>query len=938
VLGYSLYGQVSTRFDVCAFVFPGPLLHRLLVRLTATLCLGVCTLQAQAADAPTARTRPSLSGHLNPVPDAHATRRLGSVLVDGILDENAWRSARPVTDFTQAEPDEGQPATERTEVRFLYDDEALYIGAQLYDSRGRAGVRASLFRRDQDFDSDYLEVVFDSFHDHLSQAYFVVGAAGAKGDALGSGTYCCDNGWDPIWNAATTVSEDGWAAEIRIPLSQLRFSGDSIQTWGLQLRRFIFRRNELSQWSFWRKNQAGGPSRFGHLTGLDVPPARSRVELLPYLSLGVQRLAAQRSDPFNYGTSSIVRGGLDAKYLLTSSLTLDATLNPDFGQVEVDPEVINLTAFETSFDEKRPFFIANSGVFSFGSIRCFFCTSTEPLNAFYSRRIGAAPNGAGLAISKGDFASIPEATTILGAAKVTGRTANGLTIGLLDVVTERERAEYVRADDTRSSQVVEPLTNYAVARVTKELNGGNLVVGGIFTTVARRTPGELAFLLPRHAEVMGGDFVQTWRNRAYSLRGSFAFSNLIGEPSAISQRQRSSARYFQRPDRLIGSDGLFTNALNPNATAMRGGAAYMRLAKDVGDWAWEGMLNLRTPGFEPNDLAFLTRADYVAWGGNVKRFWSVPTKWYRTATVIGGGQVERNFDGDATDREVHLFASGQTPHFWTWSAFHIWRPDVLDDRLLRGGPTVKRRAARYLQGSVSSDPRRTVSVNAVGSSSWTRTGGWATSLGVGTAYRPSSRVRLSTRPAWSASASPLQYLQSVPDAAATEFGGNRYILSTLRSNEASLETRGALTLTPNLTVELYAQPLIASGKFSAFKEFDIPRGARFSEYGVDRGTISRTQGAGGRTTAYRIDPDGFGPATDFSITNPDFTRRSLRGTFVFRWEYRPGSVVYAAWTHLQSDRLPLGDLELTRDARGLFSGKPANALLLKASLWIPLKT
>jgi hypothetical protein len=871
------------------------------------------------------------------VPEAHAIRRVGSISIDGIIDEDAWRPARPVTEFTQTEPDEGQPATERTEVRFLYDDDVLYIGAQLYDRNGRSGVRASLFRRDQDFDSDYLEIVLDSFHDHLSQAYFVVGAAGAKGDALGSGTFCCDNGWDPVWDAATRLGPDGWSAEIRIPLSQLRFSSESIQTWGLQLRRFIFRRNELSQWSFWRKNQVGGPSRFGHLAGLHAPPARGRIELLPYVSVGTQRLAAPRTDPFNYGTSASVRAGLDAKYLLTSSLTLDATLNPDFGQVEVDPEVINLTAFETSFEEKRPFFIANSGIFAFGAIRCFFCATTEPLNAFYSRRIGAAPNGAGLAMSKGEFTRIPEATTILGAAKVTGRTANGLTIGLLDVITERERADYIRDDDTRATQVVEPLTNYAVARVTKDLNGGDLVVGGIVTSVTRRSQGELGLQLPRHAEVLGGDFVQTWRNRTYSLRGSYAMSNVSGDANAISQRQRSSARYFQRPDRLIASDGLFTNAFDPSATVMRGGAAYMRLAKDVGNWAWEGALNLRTPGFEPNDLAFLTRADYVSSGGNVKRFWSAPTTWYRTLTVIAGGQVERNFDGDATDREVHLFASSQTPQFWTWNAFHIWRPALLDDRLLRGGPTVERQPARYFQGSVSSDARRTVSLNAVGSASWTGAGGWATSLSAGTTYRPSSRLRVSARPAWSASGSPLQYLQSVPDAAATAFGGTRYILSTLRSYQASLETRGALTLTPTMTVELFAQPLIASGKFTAFKEFDAPRGSRVSKFGVDRGTITTTRGDGGRTTSYLIDPDGFGPASEFSITNPDFTRRSLRGTAVFRWEYRPGSVVYAAWTHLQSDRLPLGDLDLTRDARGLFSGQPANAFLLKASLWIPIR-
>jgi hypothetical protein len=296
-------------------------------------------------------------GHTAPVPSVAATRRIGPITLDAKLDEDAWKTTEPITEFRQVDPDEGKPGSQRTEVRFLYDDDALYVGAKMYDTAGAKGVTTRLVRRDGNLDSDYLELVIDGYHDHLGRAFFDLNPSGSKNDYIGIGTSCCDNSWDPIWDAATHIDADGWTAEIRIPFSQLRFSRDSAQTWGLQVRRFIKRNNEQDQWSWWGKTEFGGPARFGHLTGLEIPHPPGGLELLPYMVTRSASVAKATGDPFDTHGRPTMRAGLDLKDRLTSNLTLDATFNPDFGQVEVDPAVLNLSAFETFFPEKRPFFI-----------------------------------------------------------------------------------------------------------------------------------------------------------------------------------------------------------------------------------------------------------------------------------------------------------------------------------------------------------------------------------------------------------------------------------------------------------------------------------------------------------------------------------------------------------------------------------------------------
>jgi hypothetical protein len=887
----------------------------------------------QSVGGPAASAR-SAGGHSVAVPSVTAVRRRTAIVLDAKLDDDAWKDAQVVTDFTQVDPDQGKPGSQRTEMRILYDDDALYIGARMFDTEGRAGVRTSLVRRDQQFNSDYIEIVIDGFHDHLGRAFFDLNPSGSRQDQLGMGTSCCDSGWDPVWDAATSIDDDGWSAEIRIPLSQLRFSKDPVQTWGLQLRRFIQRRNEYTQWAYWAKNEPGGPQRFGHLTGLEFKKAQTKhLELLPYAVAKTKNVAFTPGDPFNDGSVQSSRVGLDLRYLLSSNLTLDATFNPDFGQVEVDPAVVNLSAFETSFPEKRPFFIANSGVFNYGGFNCYFCSNVSSLSAFYSRRIGRSPTGADIAYGKGPYVDMPDASEILGAAKITGRTSNGWTVGVLNAVTGKANAHVQTATGTRFDQEVEPLTNYFVGRVKKDLQGGNLVVGGIATSVLRKMDDTFAPRLNSHSEFVGGDWLYTWANRQFSWRGNLGLSSISGDRRAILARQLSSARYFQRPDRGAGSSGLFSNRLDTTATSMQGGAAYMRVAKDAGNWLWESAINVRTPGFENNDMAFLTRADYVWYNANVVRNWTTPTKWYRDLNMTAGGQQQRNWSGDLTDRQLQYYVGATLPNFWNANTFYVWRPELADDRLLRGGPVVNRPGTTYVSVDLNSDSRRSVIWSASADYSTNTRGGWGTNQGASVQYRPSTAVSVSFGPSWSNSHSLLQYVTAASDPTATAFSGKRYVMSAIQQSSLALDTRLSITFRPTMTLELYAQPFLASGDYFDFKEFDAPRQGNFTVYGKGRGTIAATKDATGLVTKYTVDPDGTGPAAPFSFGNPNFNFRSLRGNAVFRWEYRPGSTLFVAWTHARADQQPLGDFNFSRDEQGLLATRPDNILLVKASWW-----
>ncbi len=874
------------------------------------------------------------SGHEARAPRALAVQREGEIDLDGRLDEAAWRGATPITDFHQKEPVEGAPPTQRTDVRFVYDADKLYIGARMYDDDPSAIV-TRLVRRDAGSESDEIRIIFDTFLDHLGQTMFAVNPAGVRSDAYGPGGSGLDSSWDPVWQVETRIDAEGWTAEIAIPFSQLRFPQGEEQNWGLQVERFIQRSQEYIVWSFWPRGVSGGPSRYGHLSGISAPTGgTSRLEVLPY-TVGQLSNAAfvDPDDPFASNVERAFRVGADAKYLLTSNLTLTATVNPDFGQAEVDPAVVNLSAFETFFPEKREFFVEGRGLFDFGGLWCFTCSNISSLDMLFTRRIGRAPQGIGLARDAGEYVDAPDASTILGAAKITGRTAGGLSIGVLEAMTSSETADVIGENGTRLQQEVAPFTNYFVGRAKQDFMDGDLQVGGIVTSVVRSMddPG-LRSMLNAHSEGVGLDVEYWWADRDYHLMADVAVTNVSGSAEAIDRVQRSSARYFQRPDRTTGGDGLFSADYDPQRTSLRGYGLYTRVAKESGDLRWESQLNVRSPGFENNDYAFLSQTDFIWMQGNLQYRWREPTSWYRWFQTTLGAQQKFNFDGDLVDRQIHSSTFIELPSFWEMSLFARWRTAVMDDRRTRGGPVVRRAGRGYVSPWIGTDDRGRFSFELNPQYGWSTDGAEFIRFRGGVNYKPTSSVSVSLEPSYTIDRFADQFVDGVDDPTAEAFFGRRYVFADLDQRTLSMTTRLNWTFTPEMSLELFLQPFISSNDYSRFKEFGAPRRVEKQVYGEDIGSIRAR--VDDEALTYVVDPDADGPAAEFEFDDPDFNFRSLRGNLVFRWEYMPGSTLFFVWTQDRNTEESIGDFDVGRDVDRMFDASAENVFLVKATYWL----
>jgi hypothetical protein len=897
--------MTSTRLTVVAFTF--------------------ATIQSVQAQQPAA--------HPTAVPVARAVRAADRISIDGKIDEAAWRAATPITEFRQSRPDDGKPSALTTEVRFLYDDEALYVAARMSEPQGKAGIRAPLARRDQllasngdngSFNSlttDKIAIAIDPYHNHLDQIWFEINPAGVRGDQQNG-----DGSWDPVWEGAAAIDDGGWTAEMRIPYSQLRFSRDSIQSWGLQVIRVADRLNEQSMWSYRRRDESGGPPFYGHLEGLVITERPRQIELLPYVVTGAQYKYTSPSNPYRGTRDGRFNAGADVKYNLTSNLTLDATINPDFGQVEVDPATLNLSAYETFYDEKRPFFVANRGAFGFAGSSCMFCSNFSGLGPFYSRRVGRPPQLNGYVSGTSSFADTPDDATILGAAKITGRTSNGFTVGLMEALAGKEEARFVpAAGGGEQVQVVEPLTNYFVGRVRKDLRQGATQIGVIGTSTMRQLDEDplLMSALRTRATAGGIDWSHAWSNRRYRWRGGLMLSDVQGSPASILSTQTSSAHYYQRPDR----EKLL---LDPAATSMQGAGLYTRVAKENGNWLWEVMENTRTPGYEVNDIAFLDRTDYAQTTANLGYSWTRPTKWYRSMFALAGGIHELNYDGDRTDYQKQAFWSIEFPNYWNVRSFVIRDEATYMDRLLRGGPTVKGFGYTFGHFQVSTDSRRRAvfDVQIRGSTAEDKTQTFNFRPGV--AIKPSSNVFVQLGPNYQFSENSVQYVTRVTDPTATGFFGSRYVFGLTTTKTISLDTRVNWTMRPDITLQVFAQPFVAAGEYDAYREFAAVKSNELLDYGTDIGTITRDATTG----RYTVDPDGPGPAQSFSFADQNFTSRSLRGTAVLRWEYRPGSTIFLVWTQQRSGFATFGDYDFSRDTRAMLADRPDNVFLVKATYWL----
>ncbi len=881
-------------------------------------------LALQAASGQVSDTRDSVTTELQHAgrtpPLMTAVRATRGPTLDGRLDEAIWREAPAITDFTQVRPNDGTEPTARTDVRIAYDDAALYVAARLYDDPDL--VIGRLGRRDNNTSSDRFAVMIDSYHDHRTAFHFVTNPAGVRTDMFstndqGGG----DNSWDPVWEVATGIDSLGWVVEMRIPFSQLRFPNTTEQIWGINFGRWIFRNNEFVRWSWEPNTETGLASLFGHLVGIREIPQPRRLEVLPYTVASTEFTeGADPENPFNDGSLQDLSAGLDLKYGLTSDLTLNATFNPDFGQVEADPAVVNLTAFETFFRERRPFFVEGANLFEFGAGSGGFVFGAPRL--FYSRRIGRRPSR--FAESDG-YADNPTATRIIGAGKLSGKTA-GWSVGLLEAVTARTYAQLQRADGTRTAEAVEPLTNYSLLSVRKDFRGGATGVGALATGVIRERNDPLFNFLRSSAYSGGVDFFHRFGQNQFALNGTFSASQISGTPETITSAQRSSARYFQRPDQDYVS-------LDSRATRLTGWATSFQAGKVAGNWTYGTDFFAYAPEFEVNDAGFQTQVDRIFHSVRLGRRWLDPGKVFRNFRVDVTGAQTWNFGGVNLNRSLSLGLGGQLLNYWNFQLGGSYRPTTQNDKSTRGGPLMQTPRQWSTNWFVGSDSRKRLSLGTFGFYARNRFGGWGTSVGGNVTIRPTGAVNVNLSPRYSRTQSTGFYVTQVPDGLATATFGRRYVFSELGQSTFDLTVRVDVALTPDLSIQLYAQPFVAAGDYDGFKELAAPRTFDFVRYGEDGGSSLSFDPS---TNVYTADPDGAGPAAPFAFANPDFRFRSLRGNLVLRWEYLRGSTLFLVWNHGRSGRSSDPTFNALDELRNLWGDDQRNTFLVKFNYWLSL--
>lgn len=810
-----------------------------------------------------------------------------AVQVDGAFLEDVWRQAPVVSGFLQREPAEGVAASHDTDVRVAFDADALYVAVRAHEPDDDRLV-GHLTRRDEDSPSDWVRVMVDSYADRRTAFEFAVNAAGVKQDAYRFNDTARDPGWDAVWDVAVKREGQSWHAEFRIPFSQLRFNAGAVGTVGFAVARTIAHENETSSWPLIARSASGFVSSFGELRGLAVSTSLKRLELSPYVVADATTKPVAAGDPLRNSPNTSVAGGVDLKYRIAPGLTLTGTINPDFGQVEADPAVVNLSAFETFFAERRPFFVEGSGAFSFD----IACEDDRCTGLFYSRRIGRSPQRfAGP--PPGGFSSQPAQTTIVGAAKLTGRIG-AFSVGALNAVTSREDASLTGgAGAPVTTTAVEPATSYTVARANREFQN-NSRIGFMITSTNRRLPSELS-MLPSSATTGGLDADIRFAGGRYNVRGFWAGSLVRGSAAAIDRLQRSNVHSFQRPD----SEALF---YDPARTALGGHAGSIGLGKISGvRTRFQSNVSFKSPGFEINDLGFLMRADEISQGNWFQIRDDQPGRFVRSVSVNFNQYAGWNYDGDLRYNGGNVNAHWRFTNNWNFSTGFNVNGQGFADRMTRGGP------GALVPGTVnqwifaSTDNRRL----AAGTFNlfWFTDRNGSKSVGVspGLTLRPSSALSVGLQVNMDRSTRDSQWITNL-----TDQGVPRYVFGRLEQRTFGVSARVNYTISPTLTLQLYAQPFVSAGLYDEFKTL------------VD-----------GRAAAYA---DRYAPYAYSG--NPDFNFLSFRTTNVLRWEYRPGSAVFVVWQQGREDVSQQGDFRLGRDLGGAFAAPATNVFLVKVSRWL----
>ncbi len=849
--------------------------------------------------------------------------------IDGLINDSSWDLVDWAGDFIENEPDENTPPTEQTKFKILYDQKYLYVAYRCYDSIPDK-IEKRLSRRDG-FAGDWVEINLDTYHDKRTGFSFTITAAGVKGDEfISRNGNNWDGSWNPIWYTATNIDDKGWTAEIKIPLSQVKFGKSKEQIWGLQVNRRLFRKEERSVWQRIPQDAPGWVSEFGELHGLiDIEPQK-QLEIQPFAVTQFDTFPEEEGNPFRDGNDFKLNGGLDAKIGITNDLTVDLTVNPDFGQVEADPAAIALDGFQIFFREQRPFFVENKNIFDYR-----FANGQD--NVFYSRRIGRNPQGS-INELEGEFVDRPGNTTILGAAKFSGKTKNGWSIGLLESVTEREIAKIEDQNGSKRETIVEPLTNYFVARAQKDFNNRNTYIGGIFTAtnrnlgdafeidsdnpdtdetieVAGRRENNLNNLR-KSAYSAGLDFRHNWKERKYFVEGNIVTSLVKGSKESIEATQNELTHLFQRVD----ADHV---DVDPNRTSLTGTGGKLTGGRSGGgNWRYSGGVFWRSPELELNDIGFLRQADEIRQFANARYLFLKPTKLYRRANVSVNQFTTYDFEGNYNRIQYGLRGEINYKNNWWTEAEYIHKPRIFTNTFLRGGPRFRfsqenigvlffgsdrRKKFNFVMGHVNSQAVQN-------NFSFRR---YVLRLN----YQPFDAFSFSLNPEFERNPNKTQYVTE------TDFNGTpRYITARIDQQTLSASIRLNYNINPNLTIQYYGQPFVSRGRYTDFNFVNNPIASDLGE----RVTLYDQNQISFANNEYAIDENRDG-SVDYTIDNPDFAFVQFRSNLVLRWEYIPGSEIFLVWSQgVTGDGNPTDDLFRSLSSQ-ILDKQPDNTFLIKAT-------
>jgi hypothetical protein len=840
----------------------------------------------------------------------YTTQRLSTPrpFIDGRLDDECWKKGTWAGDYHQYIPNEGAKPTYPTEFNIQYDDKNLYVAFRAYDGEPKKILRLAGGR--DEVVGDMVGLTLDSYHDYRTGFEFTISAWGQKVDLVLFNPSNWDFNWNAVWKGKVGLEDSAWIAEYEIPLNQLRYSNKEEQVWGMHTWRWISRLSEESNWEKQSKSGPGMLFNFGELRGISGLKKSMRLEIMPYILGDLKTMKEEPGNPFTKNGRALGGNtGFDAKVGISSNFTVDLTVNPDFGQVESDPSVMNLTAFETFYEEKRPFFLEGLTIFDY---------KFDDQSLFYSRRIGHSPS---LSVNPNDslFVKSPDKTTILSAIKFSGTTSKGLSIGLIQSITANEEAQLRDPNGKRSSKQVEPLTNYTIARVQKGFNAGNTVIGGMLTSTNRFIKDVNLEFLTRDAYTGGLDLMHHWKDKEFYIDARLIGSYINGSKEAITALQESSARYYQRP-------GTAYLKYDTTKTQLSGFGGKFRIGKgSKGFWQYSTGASWLSPGLELNDLGYLRSADIINQENDIIYFISKPVSVFHSYS-IGLEQFNSwNFHGTYLGSGAHLNFSSEFKNNWTFSTNLIFHSQTIDMRLLRGGPEMMMPYSLNTFGDVKTDPSKKVIFEF--SYSYTGTGSNSASnfnLGPGVSVRPINSLKVGVTANFEGNHDRLQYISTMDF-----LQEKRYVLGTIDQKTLGLTFRADLNLTPEFSIQYYGSPFVSRGSYTEFKHVTNPEAKAYR----DRFTIYNNPLIDGNT--YGLDETG-DMLADYYIGNPDFNFHQFRSNLVAKWEYRLGSFIYFVWSSEKTGNTNSSGSSVGDSFRQLRSVFPNNIFLIKLNYWFSL--